>query len=166
MQGVLGAFHEIDAAVHAIEELKHERVGDITVFTPTPRHELEHVMAHPPSKVRVYTLIFGLLGMTFGYWIPVWISDYWPIVVGGKAIATWVPFTILGFEVTVLIGGLMTVYAMFGLAHVPRLTTTVGYDPRFSGGHFGVWVVADADRMDEAMAILRKHGAEEVRRER
>jgi len=166
MQGVLGAFHEIDAAVYAIEELKKERVGDITVFTPTPRHELEHVMAHPPSKVRVYTLVFGLLGVTFGYWIPVWISDYWPIVVGGKAIATWVPFTILGFEVMVLIGGLMTVYAMFGLAHVPRLTTTVGYDPRFSGGHFGVWVVTDPDRMDDAMAILRKHGAEEVRRER
>jgi len=166
MQGVLGAFHELDAAVHAIEELKKERVGDITVFTPTPRHELEHVMAHPPSKVRVYTLVFGLLGVTFGYWIPVWISDYWPIVVGGKAIATWVPFTILGFEVMVLIGGLMTVYAMFGLAHVPRLTTTVGYDPRFSGGHFGVWVVTDPDRMDDAMSILRKHGAEEVRRER
>ena len=166
MQGVLGAFHEIDSAVHAIEELKHERVGDITVFTPTPRHELEHVMAHSPSRVRVYTLIFGLLGMTFGYWIPVWISDYWPLVVGGKAIATWVPFTILGFEVTVLIGGLMTVYAMFGLSHIPRLTTTVGYDPRFSGGHFGVWVVTDPDRMDEAMSILRKHGAEEVRRER
>jgi hypothetical protein len=166
MQGVLGAFHEIDAAVHAIEDLKHERFGDITVFTPTPRHELEHVMAHPPSKVRVFTLIFGLLGMTFGYWIAVWISDYWPIVVGGKAIATWVPFTILGFEVTVLIGGLMTVYAMFGLSHIPRLTTTVGYDPRFSGGHFGVWVVTDPDRMDDAMAILQKHGAEEVRRER
>jgi len=166
MQGVLGAFHELDAAVHAIEELKKERVGDITVFTPTPRHELEHVMAHPPSKVRVYTLVFGLLGVTFGYWIPVWISDYWPIVVGGKAIASWVPFTILGFEVMVLIGGLMTVYAMFGLAHVPRLTTTVGYDPRFSGGHFGVWVVTDADRMDDAMSILRKHGAEEVRRDR
>ncbi len=166
MQGVLGAFHELDSAVEAIEELKQNKVGDITVYTPTPRHEFEHVMKHPPSRVRVFTLIFGLCGVTFGYWIPVWISDYWPIVVGGKAIATWVPFTILGFEVMVLIGGLMTVFAMFGLAHIPRLTTTVGYDPRFSSGHFGVWVEADPDRVDEAMTILRKHGAEEVRRER
>ncbi|HSQ28861.1 MAG TPA: DUF3341 domain-containing protein [Gemmatimonadaceae bacterium] len=166
MQGVLGAFHEIDAAVHAIEALKKERFGDITVFTPTPRHEFDHVMAHPPSKVRVFTLIFGLLGVTFGYWIAVWISDYWPLVVGGKAIATWVPFTILGFEVMVLVGGLMTVYAMFGLSHIPRLTTTVGYDPRFSGAHFGVWVVTDPERTNDAMAILQKFGAEEVRRER
>jgi hypothetical protein len=166
MQGVLGAFNEIDAAVHAIEDLKKDRFGDITVFTPTPRHEFEHVMKHPPSRVRVFTLIFGLCGVTFGYWIPVWISDYWPIIVGGKAVATWVPFTILGFEVMVLIGGLATVFAMFAFAHIPRLTMTVGYDARFSGGHFGIWVVTDPDRVDAAMSLLQKHGAEEVRRER
>ena len=164
MQGVLGAFRELDSAVHAIEDLKKERVGDITVYTPTPRHEFEHAMGHLPSKVRVFTLIFGLAGVTFGYWIPVWISDYWPLVVGGKAIASWVPFTILGFEVMVLIGGLATVFAMMGLSRIPRLTMTVGYDARFSGGDFGIWVATD--RADEAMNVLKKHGAAEVRRER
>jgi hypothetical protein len=166
MQGVLGAFHEIDSAVNAIHELKKQKVGDITVFTPTPHHEFEHAMDHAPSKVRIYTLIFGLAGVTFGYWIPVWISDYWPIVVGGKPVASWVPYTILGFEVMVLIGGLATVFAMFAFARIPRLTMTVGYDARFSGGHFGVWVVTDPNRTDSAMDILKKHGAEEVRRER
>jgi hypothetical protein len=165
MQGVLGAFHELDSAVHAIEELKTQRFGDITVYTPTPRHEFEHVMEHPPSRVRIFTLVFGLAGVTFGYWIPIWMSDYWPLVVGGKPIASWVPFTILGFEVMVLIGGLATVFAMLGLARVPRLTTTVGYDPRFSSGDFGIWVVAAPDRLDAAMNILKKHGAAEVRRE-
>jgi hypothetical protein len=166
MQGVLGAFREVDSAVDAIEDLKKERFGDITVFTPTPRHEFEHVLAHGPSKVRIFTLIFGLAGVTFGYWIAVWISDYWPIVVGGKAIAAWVPFTIFGFEVMVLIGGLATVFAMLAFSGIPRLTMTVGYDARFSGSHFGVWVVTDPDRADDAMTVLRKHGAEEVRRER
>jgi hypothetical protein len=166
MPGVLGAFHEIDAAVHAIEDLKKQRTGDITVFTPTPRHEFEHALNHPPSKVRIFTLIFGLTGVTFGYWIPVWISDYWPLVVGGKPIASWVPFTILGFEVMVLIGGLATVFAMFGLSHIPRLTMTVGYDPRFSGGHYGVFVATEPDEVTMVEGILKKHGAEEVRRER
>jgi hypothetical protein len=166
MQGVIGAFHHIDSAVEAVEELKKQRVGDITVYTPTPRHEFEHALSHPPSRVRIFTLIFGLAGVTFGYWIPVWMSDYWPLVVGGKAIASWVPFTILGFEVMVLIGGLATVFAMFGLAGVPRLTLTVGYDARFSGGYFGVWVAADPSRADVAEQILKKHGAEEVRRDR
>ena len=166
MQGVLGAFHELDSAIEAIEELKKQRLGDITVYTPTPRHEFEHAMNHPPSKVRIFTLAFGLAGVTFGYWIPVWISDYWPIVVGGKAIATWVPFTILGFEVMVLIGGLATVFAMFGLSHIPRLTMTVGYDARFSGGYYGIFVDTEPDEVSMVEGILKKHGAEEVRRER
>jgi hypothetical protein len=123
-------------------------------------------MEHPPSKVRIFTLIFGLAGVSFGYWIPVWISDYWPIVVGNKPVASWVPFTIFGFEVMVLIGGLATVFAMFALARIPRLTTTVGYDGRFSSGHFGVWVVTPPERADDALALLKKHGAVEVRRER
>jgi hypothetical protein len=166
MQGVLGAFHELDSAVHAIEELKKQRFEEITVFTPTPRHEFEAVLDRGPSAVRRFTLIFGLAGVTFGYWIAIWISDYWPIVVGGKPVASWVPYTIFGFEVMVLIGGLATVFAMFGLSRVPRLTMTVGYDPRFSQGDFGVWVETTSDRASEATDVLRRNGAREVRSER
>ena len=166
MQGVLGAFHEIDSAIHAVEELRREKYGEITVFTPTPRHEFEEALEAPPSRVRIFTLAFGLAGVTFGYWIAIWISDYWPLVVGGKPVASWVPYTILGFEVMVLIGGLATVFAMFALNRIPRLTMTVGYDPRFSHGDFGVWVAAPPERAREAMDVLRKHGALEVRSER
>src|SRR5919202_2272118 len=113
MRGILGVFRELDAAVEAINALKRQRVGDITVYTPTPRHEIEHAVHAPTSRVRVYTLIGGLLGVTFGYWIAIWVSDYWPLVVGGKPIASWVPYTIFGFEVMVLIGSLETVAALF-----------------------------------------------------
>jgi hypothetical protein len=165
MPGVIGAFAEIDSAVDAIEELRQKRFGELTVYTPTPRHEFEHALEAPPSRVRIFTLIGGLSGATFGYWIAIWTSRYWPIVVGGKPIASWVPYTIFGFEVMVLVGSLATVFALFALARVPRLTMTVGYDPRFSGGHFGVWVATTPDRAKEAAELLRKHGAVEVRHE-
>jgi hypothetical protein len=116
--------------------------------------------------VRVFTLLFGLAGCSFGYWITAWISDYWPIIVGGKAVVTWVPFTIPGFELMVLIGGLATVFSMFALSHIPRVVPTLGYDPRFSSGHFGVWVATTPERVEEAAAVLTRNGAEEVRRER
>jgi hypothetical protein len=166
MQGVIGAFRELDSTVHAIEELKKQNFRDISVFSPTPRHELEEAVAAGPSKVRRFTLIGGLMGLSFGYWIPIWISDYWPLVVGGKPVASWVPYTIIGFELTVLIGSLSTVFGMFALSRIPRLTLTVGYDPRFSGGDFGVWVATGPDRAGEASSLLQKHGAVEVRNER
>ncbi len=166
MAGVLGAFQHIDSAVHAIEELKRQNYGDITVYSPTPRHEFEDAVAAPTSKVRLFTLFGALAGVTFGYWIMIWISEYWPIVVGGKAIATWVPYTIFGFEVMVLVGGLSTVFGMFALSRIPRLTHTVGYDARFSHGDYGIWVDASPDKSTAVAEIMRKHGATEVRNDR
>ena len=163
MQGMLGAFRELDATVSAIEELKHKRVGEITVFTPTPRHEIEHAVHPPKSPVRRYTLIGALSGACFGYWMAIWSSLYWPLVVGGKPIASWVPYTVFGFEMMVLVGGLSTVAGLFIHARVPRLTMTVGYDARFSHGDYGIWVACAPDKLEDAEAILRHHGAVEVR---
>ncbi len=165
MQGVLGAFHELDTTVHAIEELKKAKLGNVTVFSPTIRHEIDDAVDGPNSVVRRFTLVGGLLGVSFGYWISIWTGDYWPLVTGGKAIASWIPYTIIGFEVMVLVGCLSTVAGMFINARIPRLTATVGYDPRFSGGHFGIFVACGADKAPQVEALLQKHGAEEVRRE-
>ena len=166
MRGVIAAFRELDAAVLAIRELKRQRIGEITVYSPTPRHELDEVIAAGPSAVRRFTLIGGLLGVTFGYWIAIWASDYWPIVVGNKPVASWVPYTIFGFEVMVLVGALSTVFGMFANARLPKLTMTVGYDPRFSHGDYGVWVECPPDRCATAEQTLRQFGAVEVRGER
>ena len=166
MRGVLGAFRELDATVSAIEALKASRIGEIRVFSPTPRHELEHAIDAGPSPVRRFTLIGGAVGATFGYWIAIWVSDYWPLVVGGKAIASWVPYTVFGFEMMVLIGGLSTVVGLLINARVPRLSMMVGYDPRFSHGDYGIWVECPPEKAGAAEGLLREHGAVEVRRER
>jgi hypothetical protein len=166
MPGVLGAFHELDAAVEAIEALKKRRIGDVTVYTPTPRHEIEHAVSAKTSPVRLFTLFGGLAGATCGYWIAIWVSDYWALVVGGKPIASWVPYTIFGFEVMVLFGALSTVVGLFINSRIPRLTMTVGYDKRFSHGDYGVWVECSPSDAKLAEALLRQSGAAEVRSER
>jgi hypothetical protein len=166
MQGIIGAFQHLDGAVEAVEELRKSRMGDVTVYTPTPRHELEDAMGSPMSPVRKFTLVGGTLGVTFGYWIAIWTSEYWPLVTGGKAIGSWIPYTIIGFEVFVLVGALSTVFGMFYVSRIPRLTMTVGYDPRFSHGDFGVWVECPPDKLAAAEDLMRRHGAVEVRGER
>ena len=166
MSGVVGVFAELDAAIDAIEVLQKEKIGALTVYSPTPRHEFDHVIIAKPSPVRRFTLIGGLLGATFGYWIAIWTSDYWPLVVGGKPVASWVPYTIFGFEVMVLFGALSTVLGLFINARVPRLTMTVGYDERFASGDYGIFVECPPERAAAAESLMRDNGASEVRGER
>jgi hypothetical protein len=42
----------------------------------------------------------------------------------------------------------------------------VGYDPRFSHGDYGIWVECAPEKARAAEALLREHGAVEVRSER
>ena len=165
-RGLVAVFHELDAAVDAIEALRKRNFTQFTVYTPTPRHEIEHAVKPPVSPVRRFTLIGALAGMTFGYWVAVWTSDYWPLVVGGKAVAAWIPYTIISFELMVLIGSLATVAGMFINSRIPKIITTVGFDPRFTAADFGIYVEAAPERLKEAEATLREHGAAEVRDER
>ena len=74
MPGLVGVFHELDATVSAIGELRRNRFGEITVYTPTPRHELEEALEAPPSRVRLFTLLGGMAGASFGYMISIWAS--------------------------------------------------------------------------------------------
>jgi len=165
MVGILGVYDNLDSTVASIEELKRQSFRDIDVYTPTPRHELEHAVHPPTSPVRVFTLIGGLLGVTFGYWVAIWTSEYWPLVVGGKAIASWIPYTIIGFEMFVLVGALSTVAGMFINSRIPKLTLMVGFDPRFTGGSYGIFVRCAPERVSAAEALLRENGAAEVRSE-
>jgi hypothetical protein len=164
-RGLVAAYRELDALIEGIEALKKKQFSKFTVYTPTPRHEIDHALKPPTSKVRRFTLIGGLLGVTFGYWIAIWTSEYWPLVVGGKPHAAWIPYTIIGFELMVMVGALSTVAGMFILSRVPKITQTVGFDPRFSAGDYGIYVEAAPERLREAEATLLESGAVEVRNE-
>jgi hypothetical protein len=57
------------------------------------------------------------------------------------------------------------VLGLFVNSRFPRITMTVGYDPRFSDGEFGVWVECPPDRRRDVAGALQKLGAAEVRGE-
>ena len=51
--GVLASFVHVDAATDAIRALKAQGHTDLTVYTPAPNHEIEEVLDHPVSPVRL-----------------------------------------------------------------------------------------------------------------
>jgi len=63
--GVLGVFAHLDTATEAIRRLKREGY-ELTVYAPTPRHELEEALEVPESPVRIFTLTGAFTGTAAG----------------------------------------------------------------------------------------------------
>lgn len=161
--GVLGVFAHLDTTTEAVERLRAAGYDHLTVYSPTPRHEIEEALELPESPVRIFTLVGAFTGTAAGAALAIWSSLDWPLIVGGKEIVSLPAFTVIMFEVTVLLGALSTVAGLFLNARIPRIGLWEGlYHPSFSAGHFGVYAHVPRDRFEAVQAILTESGSEEV----
>jgi hypothetical protein len=159
--GVLASFEHIDAATDAIRALRARGHKDMTVYSSHPNHELEEALETPTSPVRLFTLVGGLTGCTAGFAMAIWMNLDWPLLVGGKPMASVPAFVVLGFELTVLIGALSSVLGVVLLALLLR-NKGAAYDPRFSDDRIGIFVPAAGDQARAVEELVRTAGAVEV----
>jgi molybdopterin-containing oxidoreductase family membrane subunit len=163
--GVMGVFAHVDTTVQAIRELR-SRGFRVTTYSPLPLEELEEaITGHglPRSPVRLFTLVGGLTGTASGFALTLWTSLKWNIVVGGKPIVSIPPYVVIAFELTILLGGLCTLLALFLTGPLPLLRGSPRFDPRFTADRFGVEVHCPPDQQGVVQDVLRRAGAEEVR---
>jgi molybdopterin-containing oxidoreductase family membrane subunit len=83
-------------------------------------------------------------------------------MLGGKPFSSIPPYTIIGFELTILFGGLMTALGLFVVGGLPSLRQDPAYAARFSAEDFGVALRCRDRDVAEIDALLRGHGASEV----
>jgi hypothetical protein len=161
--GVLGVFAHLDTATEAIRRLKRDGY-EVTTYAPTPRHELEEAMETPESPVRIFTLTGAFTGTAAGTALATWTSIDWPLIVGGKEIVALPAFSVIMFELTILLGALSTVAGLFLLGRLPHIGPPEApmFHPSFTGGNFGVFAHAPRDRYDDVQRILTDAGSEEV----
>jgi hypothetical protein len=117
------------------------------------------------------TLCFGALGIFFGYALPSWTALDWVLPVSSKPIVSIPPFTIFGFELMVLLGGVSTAVGIGVLSVIslskkglPRSDKFKRYTG-FSRDRFGVIVRCDEGEAGQIEKLMRDHSAEEVVRE-
>ena len=169
-KGVWGSFEMIDEASTVIESL-HKEGKDYSVLAPCPRHELTHAMGEPQSPIPFITLIFGGLGIFFGFALTSWTAMDWVLPVGAKPTVSIPPYTIFGFELMVLLGGVSTAIGIILLGffdlyrkRMPASKKFKSYS-RFSNDRFGVVVRCKESEAETVEKLMRSHNVEEVVRE-
>jgi hypothetical protein len=163
MAEVLGVLTTPSRAVSTVESLKQAGFVDLEVYSPVPSHEIEHAVGKGPSRVRLWTLIGGLSGATLGYLMTIWMSYDVPVVIGGKPFASVPAYTVIAFELTILIGGVLTVVGMITHGLVLGRKKHTAYRPSFSSNEFGCLVRCHSDHIPRVQELLQGAGCTEVR---
>ena len=162
--GILVIYKYLDQVTDAMVAMRGRAdFKDNEVFSPTSYHEIEEALDAGPSPVRWFTLSGALTGTLTGFGLGLWVDYDWPQVVGGKLPGLYsIPsYVILGFELTILFGGLMTILGMLVMGRLPNPKQRI-LDVRFTDDRFGVFVPNVALNGEQAR-ILQSFGAEEIR---
>lgn len=160
-KAIVGIFSYLDDALKAVDSAKSLKL-DYRVYSPTLRHEIEDSTFPEKSPVRRFTMVGAVTGCTFGFALAILCSLDWPLRVSAKDIVSVPGFFVIGYECTILFGGIATLIALLHFCKLPDILRKVGYDPRFTDDKFGVVIGCDSSQVDEVQQKLKAAGAEEV----
>jgi hypothetical protein len=162
MPKVLSVYDSADDVVAVVRRLRARGFLGVEAYAPAPFLEIDDAVYEKPSRVRLFTLVGGIAGVLTGFFIQIWMAQDWPIKVGGKAFASIPQFVIVGFELTILFGGLLTLLGLFAVGRLYPRKLDAAYSSRFSAEEFGVVVDCREREVSEVDRLARAHHAKEV----
>ncbi len=161
-QHLVGVYSYVDTTMDGIRKLKSSGVRDYTVHMPTYIEELAEEIDQDSSPVKWVTLVGALVGFASAILMTGWMSWDWPVRISMKPVMSWPAYTVIMFELTVLLGGIANLLALFGFAKLPGLGLGPGFDPRFTDDKFGIVVPVDDSSAEQVRKLLDESGAEEI----
>lgn len=158
---VVGVFGYMDDMLKAVHEVKDSGY-EFKTYSPVPVLEASYAADSSRSNVRKFTTTGALTGIISGFALAILCALDWPIRVSAKDIVSVPAYVPIGYECTILFGGIATLLGVLHFGRLPNIFRKVGYDPRFSGNKFGVVVSCAANETDAVSGKLKNCGAEEV----
>jgi molybdopterin-containing oxidoreductase family membrane subunit len=163
-EGVLGIFDDPHRSVEAVRSLKKDGYGgQIEIFAAVPPHGMLEEFDVYKSPVKFFTLTGGLLGCITGFVLSIGLSWTWNLIVGGKSPGVPLPYVVIGFELTILFGGLASLIGLLIHTRLGPPTLHPAYDRGSQEDRVGVFVSCAREKMAVVEGSLRRLGAEEVR---
>ncbi len=158
---VIASFSYVDDLLKAIDFLKSKGI-DFKVYTPCPVPEIQESVENGWSGVRVFTFLGAVFGLVAGFALAILTSLDWPLRTSAKEIVSIPGFVVVGYELTILLGGLATLFGLFVLAKVPVIFSPVGYREEFSSDRFGLVFKCLDEEVKFFLGRLRDCNAEDI----
>ena len=160
--GVLAIFDNQADFLSAVGQFPEH--GGVETFSPYRVKAAEKLLGRGPSAVRYWTLLGALVGMSGGLALAIGSSAVNNLIVGGKLTpVAIVPYFIVAFEGTVLLGTIFNFAAMMLLSRRGRARLAACQDARFSRDRFGVFVPCDRQEQSRLVSAMVTMSVEEIR---
>jgi hypothetical protein len=161
----IGLFSDPDSALSAAARLKAAGFTAPAVISPIPLEGADEVLGTKKSVIKRFTFFGAILGGLSGFALAAGTAVLYLHPTGGRPIIPFPPFLIITYEMTILFGILATVIGFLVSARLPAIRERA-YAPEAAVDRFAVTVSCDSNEgIEQAAAILRDAGAEEVRSE-
>ncbi len=163
MKTFLVLFTEIDPAVAAIDSLRAHGVKDdqMNIISGIPL--TDHILGRPRVWTNVPRLALGgaFIGLLFGLFLAVGITNLYPLKIGGQGLFNGAPSVVLLFEMTML--GLLasTFIGVFLDSTFPSYKPKE-YIPEISDGNIAILYSVQADMETEVSDALNSLGAKSI----
>lgn len=165
----IGFFEDEHDLLAAATECRERGIPVVDVVSPFPIHGLDEVLGIRPSRLGWVTFIGGAVGLGLGFWLEYWTSAVdWRINVGGKPFDSLPAFIPVAFEVTILIAGLATAFALLARSRLwPSKSVPPGLEATTDDQHALILEQTDAAFQDSDFQDLwLRHGAANSTREK
>jgi len=129
-------FEDEKAFIKKLKELQREGGTEDSIETITPYHvhEADNILGPRTSLLKFFTLAGSLLGLAGGFGLPIYTVLSWPLITGGKPLISITAFIVIGFELTILIGAVITFLGFLILGKFPDFGAIIL--PREYGNNF------------------------------
>lgn len=160
----LAVFATPEALLAALHTLPRAQAGAVEVFSPINLPAAVRQLCPTTGPVRFWTLAGALAGCIGGFWLAIGTAGVNGLIVGGKHPVSIIPYCVVGFEGTVLIGSLANLTGLIVHARLGgRRALPPGYDRRFSRDRFGLLASCEPGQTDDLRRVLAAAQAEDVR---
>jgi Ni/Fe-hydrogenase subunit HybB-like protein len=161
--GVVGVFAGMDELLAAHGRMGRTPFKRMELFSPVKIADSQLAPRRPGGLVRYWALGGALLGLTGGFALAIGSALVNGLIVGGKPVVAIVPFCIVGFEGTILLGAIGNLIGLIVHARLGRKPLPAAYDGRFSQDKFGLFVACGREQVSEVRALMGPLNCEELR---
>ena len=159
-------YDDDDKLLHAVKDLKANKVTIEEVFTPFPVHGLDHILDLKPTRIAIAAFLYGCIGLTFGLLMINYIMIIdWPQNIGGKPSFSYLEnmpsFVPIMFEMTVFHAAHLMVITFYLRSRMWPLKKAENPDPRTTDDHF--LIELSSDKTEASLKkFLKQTGAVEI----